>query len=161
MLAAKQKPLAETGLAPALNDVLKQTLTGINQYFLHARMLKHMGFMKLADYEYKESLAVMKYTDQLVNHILSLDALPNLQELGQLRIGDAAMAILKNDLTLVEYSLERAGAAMEAAREAKNATALATLDTIVKGESEHEQFLRAQLDSINTMGLNAYLQTQI
>src|SRR5580692_1836607 len=96
-------PVADKELTRHLNAVLKNKLTGINQYFLHARMLKHQGHVKLADYEYKSSIDIMKHSDMLVEHILSLGGSPNLQELGKLRIGETLESMLENDIA---YSAE-------------------------------------------------------
>ena len=95
-------PVADPTLIKRLNAVLKNKLTGINQYFLHARMLKHWGDVKLADQEYKASIDAMKHSDMLVEHILSLGGLPNLQELGTLSIGETPTAMLCNDKAHVE-----------------------------------------------------------
>jgi len=97
-------PVADPTLIKRLNAVLKNKLTGINQYFLHARMLKHWGDVKLADQEYKASIDAMKHSDMLVEHILSLGGLPNLQELGTLSIGETPTAMLCNDKAHVESS---------------------------------------------------------
>lgn len=160
MLQATQAH-TQNDIVSHLNATLKHALTGINQYFLHARMLKHKEFMKLADYEYKESLDTMKYTDQLVNLILSLDGAPNLQDLGSLRVGQTVPDILRNDLALVEATRGAIADAINCNNNGENVAALKVLKAMLKSEEDHEQFLKQQIRSIETMGINAYLQTQM
>ena len=155
MRPAKENISSPSNTTALLNAVLKHSLTGINQYFLHARMLKHKGFMKLADYEYKQSLDTMKYTDQVVNLVLTEGGAPNLQELGKLRVGETVPQMLANDLALAEEAV----ATLKSARESGDDQPV--LAAMLAGEERHVEFLRAELNRIDTIGINSYLQTQV
>ena len=154
-------PTADKEIIKNFNSILAKKLTAINQYFLHARMIKNMGFMKLADYEYKESIQQMKYADILVERVLFLGDIPDLQELGKLNIGGTIDAILKCDLTLEELSLHDIKSAIILCETREDYTSAEIMRCILENSEEHVLFIHAQLNLIDTMGLPQYLQTQV
>lgn len=135
-------------IATHLNAVLKNELTSINQYFLHARLLKHLGYVELADHEYKESINVMRNTDHLVERILALGGLPNVQDLGKLFIGQNVGDILQGDLKLAQAAqgIIQSGLAACAALEDQASARL--LDSVRKRVEEHVRFAELQLGVI-------------
>lgn len=144
-----------------LNIVLRNELTAINQYFLHARMLKHMGFMKLADHEYKESIDEMRHADLLVERILFLGGVPNLQNLGKLMIGETVQEILECDLKLEDIAHVDVKNGITSCESREDYVSGDLLHKIQASEEEHILFLQTQLNLISTMGISAYLQTQV
>jgi bacterioferritin len=145
----------------ALQAQLKNELTAINQYFLHYRMLKHWGLDKLAKKEYEESIGEMKHADQLMDRIFTLDGLPNLQDLGKLRVGENTPEILKCDLaseTVAQACIKDGITASEVARDYVSRD---LLQSILEDTEEHIDFLETQLDLIETVGLQNYLQSQM
>jgi bacterioferritin len=144
-----------------LNRALKNELTAINQYFLHSRMLKDWGLNKLGDYEFGESVDEMKHADSLIERTLFLEGLPNVQDLGKIRIGENVPEILRCDLDLELDAIPDLGAAIAYCEAHKDYVSRDLFEGILKSEEEHVDFLETQLDLIDKMGLENYLQSQI
>jgi bacterioferritin len=144
-----------------LNIILKNELTAINQYFLHASILRHQGLHTLGDKVYAESIDEMKHADALVKRILFLDGLPNLQDLGKLMIGETPKETLECDLKLENNAIDDLRVAREVADAAKDIGSVSLLEDILNSEEEHQDWLRQQLLLIKTVGIENYLQTQI
>lgn len=144
-----------------LNIILKNELTAINQYFLHAKMLKDWGLNKLADYENHESIDEMKHADQLIERILFLEGLPNLQDMGRLMIGENTKEILECDLKLEMNGVPDLVAAIAHCETVKDYTSRELFERILESEEEHIDHLETQLGLIEKVGLENYQQSQI
>ena len=144
-----------------LNKVLYNELIAINQYFLHSRMYKDWGLKELAEHEYKESIEEMQHADHLIERILFLEGIPNLQNLGKLRIGENTKEMLKCDLALELDAIPDLRDAIEYSESVRDYISRDLFQEILDDEEEHVDWIETQLGLIDKVGLENYLQSKM
>ena len=142
-----------------LNKQLRNELTAINQYYLHARIFGHWGLPGLEKIEYEESMGEMKHADALIKRILMLDGLPNLQDIGKLNIGESTEEILNADLALERSVLGTVKAGIAHCESVGDYVSRELLVSILDDSEEHVDFLETQLELVGKVGLQNYQQT--
>jgi bacterioferritin len=142
-----------------LNLALKEELTAINQYFLHAEMCHNWGYHGLGDYIRKQSIDEMKHAEELIERILFLDATPTM-ELMELSVGQNVRSQLEADLKLEINAVNMYNKAVQIAREAADDQSRELFSKLLKDEEEHVDWLEAQLHQIKEMGYERYLSNQ-
>lgn len=151
---------ADSKVIDFLNQALKNELTAINQYFLHARMLDNWGLRKLGKYEYHESIDEMKHADKLISRILFLEGLPNLQDLGKIYIGEDVEEVLACDLRLEMEALPLLKDAIAHCEDVRDYVSRELFVDILESEEEHVDFIEEQLKIIELVGVQNYCQSQ-
>tara|TARA_B100000029_G_scaffold145083_2_gene140313 strand:+ start:359 stop:832 length:474 start_codon:yes stop_codon:yes gene_type:complete len=144
-----------------LNTVLKNELTAINQYFLHAKMFEDWGLKRLASHEHDESIDEMKHADSVMERILFLEGLPNLQDLGKLYVGQNVKECLECDLKLEMEAIPMLREAIAFSEGANDYVSRQLFREILSSEEEHVDWIETQLELIEKVGIENYTQSQI
>lgn len=148
-------------LIDALNDILTAELTGINQYFIHAKMCGNWDYQRLAAVNRRESIEEMKHAEEVIDRILFLDGVPNMQRLEKVRIGESVKEQLELDLALEMSAVARLNDSIALAVSVKDNASRELLERILVDEQDHIDWLEAQLTQIAQMGIENYLSVQV
>lgn len=151
----------DASVVKQLNKLLKNELTAVNQYFLHGRTIQHWGFERLGKKIYDESIGEMKHADEIIKRILLLEGLPNLQDLGKLLIGENVPECLRSDLKLEYAARTDMVAAIAHFEGVKDYVSRDLISGILEDTEKHIDFLETELELVDKVGLQNYLQTQI
>lgn len=143
-----------------LNQALREELTAINQYFIHAEMCENFGYSKLSGYIKKQSIGEMIHAETLIERILFLEGTPSMEPMA-LKVGQNVKQMLTNDLELETNAVAMYNKAVEIARNEGDNGSREILEKLVKDEEEHADWLEMQLHQINEMGYERYLSTQV
>jgi bacterioferritin len=142
-----------------LNVALKEELTAINQYFLHAEMCHNWGYHRLGDYIRKQSIDEMKHAEELIERLLFLDATPKMDYM-ELSVGQNVKGQLEADLKLEENAVAMYNKAIKISRDVGDDTSRDLFSKLLRDEEEHVDWLEAQLHQIQEMGYERYLTNQ-
>ena len=151
----------DSNVKKQLNSILKNELTAINQYFLHARMLKDWGFLRLAEKVYQDSIGEMKHADKLIERVLFLEGLPNLQDLGKLYIGQNVQECFQCDLKLEMEALPDLREAIATSEGAGDYVSRNLFREILSSEEEHIDWIETQQSRIEKVGIQNFLQEEM
>ncbi len=143
-----------------LNAALREELTAINQYFLHAEMCENWGYNKLSEYIKKQSIGEMKHAEALIERILFLDGTPSMLPL-DLKVGGNVQEMIEGDLDLEVSAVKQYNAAVQVATEEKDNGTRDLLVVLLKDEESHVDWLEAQLHQIKELGYERYLSLQM
>ncbi len=152
---------AKPGVVEALNTILTNELTAINQYFVQARMCQNWGYERLAHHIRTISMDEMKDTEQLIDHILYLDGVPNLQRLNRVRVGETVLENLQLDLALEQHAVATLTEAIALCSEVQDYTTRNILEEMIRDEETHVDWFETQLETIGQVGVELYLSQQI
>ena len=148
-------------LIEALNEILTGELTGINQYFIHAKMCDNWGYERLGEHARKESIGEMKHADELIERILYLEGVPNLQRLGKIKVGETVHEQLKLDRDLEVEAIGRMNRVIELAVAVHDNGSREIVEKMLRSEEEHLDWLETQLELIKQIGEKQYLAQQM
>jgi bacterioferritin len=144
-----------------LNDLLTAELTAVNQYFGHAKMQENWGYQRLAERSRNESIDEMRHADELIERILYFEAIPNLQRLGSVRLGEDPVEQLRLDLELERDALGRFNRGIALAVEHGDNGTRHLLEEMVRSEEDHIDWLETQLGLAESLGEQLYLSEQL